>query len=290
MRFWGVYQLAHPAPALQPYIENYWFVSHGPGEEVELRVDVFVDARADLIFNFEAPYVREVIGGKSRQIAESTLDLQRLVPIRIHQQGFVRIVGVRFRLGGLAPFARDDLKRWNGGTPAPTLVLGDAVAELEDRLRNEEDTAGCTTMLDAFFLERLERGGSTAAFERALAVLVDSEGQATTEVIAASATMTPRQVQRLFARHLGYSPRTVARVIRFQKALRSLMVDPRVSLGDIAADAHYYDQAHLVREFRAFTGGVPRGYRGYYPVSGPDDFAPNVVAYVQDDTIDRRAG
>lgn len=30
------------------------------------------------------------------------------------------------------------------------------------------------------------------------------------------------------------------------------------------------------------TGGVPRGYRGYYPPAAPRDFAPNVVLFVQD--------
>jgi hypothetical protein len=29
------------------------------------------------------------------------------------------------------------------------------------------------------------------------------------------------------------------------------------------------------------TGGLPRGYRGYYPPDGPSDFAPNVVVFVQ---------
>jgi AraC-like DNA-binding protein len=277
-----VYRLTYPAAALQPYIENYWFVSHAPGEEVELRVDVFVDARADLIFNFEAPYVREVIGAESREIVSSNLDLQRLVPIRIRQRGLVRIVGVRFRLGGLAPFAVDDLNRWSGLTASPALVLGEAVTDLEAVLRDERDTATCTSVLDDFFLTQFRRGGTNAAFERALAALVDSEGRATSEQISAAASMSPRQVQRLFARHLGFSPRTVARVVRFQKAVRSLMVDPEVPLGEVAADAHYYDQAHFIRDFREFTGGVPRGYRGYYPTEGPDDFAPNVVAYIQD--------
>ncbi|MGC5225288.1 hypothetical protein ACPW96_22195 [Micromonospora sp. DT81.3] len=61
-----MYRLHSPAEPLRPYIENYWFVSHAPGEDVDLRVDVFVDVRADLIFNFEAPYRREIIGGGDR--------------------------------------------------------------------------------------------------------------------------------------------------------------------------------------------------------------------------------
>ncbi|HMV70392.1 MAG TPA: helix-turn-helix domain-containing protein, partial [Myxococcota bacterium] len=81
---------------------------------------------------------------------------------------------------------------------------------------------------------------------------------------------------------VGLSPKVIARITRFQAALRSLMRDPGVSLADVALEAGYFDQAHFIRDFRRMTGGVPRGYRGYYPEAGPYDFAPNVVAFVQD--------
>jgi AraC-like DNA-binding protein len=71
-------------------------------------------------------------------------------------------------------------------------------------------------------------------------------------------------------------------VLRFQDALRMLMRDDARTLAAVAADAGYFDQAHFIRDFRQMTGGVPRGYRGYFPVDGPADFAPNVVAFVQD--------
>jgi AraC-like DNA-binding protein len=60
------------------------------------------------------------------------------------------------------------------------------------------------------------------------------------------------------------------------------MADASISLGAVASLHGYFDQAHFVREFRRFSGGVPRGYRGYYPPEAPRDFAPNVVAFVQD--------
>jgi hypothetical protein len=60
------------------------------------------------------------------------------------------------------------------------------------------------------------------------------------------------------------------------------MTDPGVPLGVVAVETGYYDQAHFIRDFRLFSGEVPRGYRGYYPPEGPADFAPNVVVFVQD--------
>lgn len=277
-----MYELRLPREELRPYIENYWFVAPAAGEEVDLRVEVFVDARADLIINFGAPYRREVIGAAVTQHARSNFDAQRLYPIRIQQHGAVRIVGVRFHLGGVAPFARTALSTWSGATPEPAAVLGEAAEHLEVALSAAAGADEATAVLDRFFIESTTVDPARVAFERALTGLVEGQGRTPVGELADLAECSPRQLERLFAKLLGFPPRTVGRVLRFQQALRSLMTDPGMSLGAVAAECGYYDQAHFVRDFRLFSGGVPRGYRGYYPTSGPSDFAPNVVAFVQD--------
>ena len=97
-------------------------------------------------------------------------------------------------------------------------------------------------------------------FERVLGALVDSGGMAPVSELADTAATTPRQIERLFARGLGFPPKVVGRVLRFQGSLRRLMADPGVPLGDVAADAGYYDQAHFIRDFRAVAGRTPAQY------------------------------
>lgn len=276
-----MYQLRAPAPALAGFIEHYWFVASTAEVPVDLRVDVFVDGRADLIFNFGAPYERQVIGGATQVIAASNVDAQRLVPIRIAQRGAVRTTGVRFRLGGLGAFARVPLQGVTGATPAPAEVLGAEATALEAALAGAEDAGAQAALLDAFFLGALASGRGFEAFRRALAAA--EAGATSAAALSAAAGTSPRQVERLFARYLGFPPQVLVRVLRFQQALRALMADPGGTLAEVALAAGYFDQAHFIKDFRRFSGGVPRGYRGYYPPAGPADFAPNVVVFVQDD-------
>ena len=275
-----MYQLHPPCAALQPFIEHYWFVTSDDGP-VDLRVNVFVDARADLIFNFGAPYLREVIGGSTTEHTSSNLDAQRLVPIRIVQRGRVRIAGVRFRLGGLGPFTRIALRPFTGLTPEPSAILGDGARELETQLTNAQDVDAQAALLEGFLLARLATGDGHARFTIACNALAAADGNVSVDAIAAVAGVSSRQVDRLFARYLGITPKTLARVLRFQRTLRRLMQDPSCSLAEVAADAGYFDQPHFVRDFKRMSGGVPRGYRGYFPPAGPYDFAPNVVVYLQ---------
>jgi AraC-like DNA-binding protein len=277
-----MYLLRRPDPALLEHIEHYWFVLDEAGEPVDLRVEVFVDARADLIFNFGAPYRREVIGGPVREIADSNFDAQRLVPIRIAQRGQVRVGGVRFHLGGVAAFTRVRLADFSGSTPRPEAVFGAGAQPLEHALSEERDPDVAAGLLDAFFIDLLEQHGPHTGWANALSVMRSSDGLAPLAEVADAASVSVRHLERLFARGLGFPPKTVARVLRFQHALRRLMGDPAVPLGELVATAGYFDQPHFIRDFWRFTGGVPRGYRGYYPPDAATDFAPNVVVFVQD--------
>jgi len=66
-----------------------------------------------------------------------------------------------------------------------------------------------------------------------------------------------RWLERAFARHVGYGPKMLARVVRFQHAVALLDAGPPLSWSALAYEAGFADQAHLVREFRALAGLTP---------------------------------
>lgn len=274
-----MYVVRPPAALLRPYIERYWFVRPA-GAPVDIQVDVYVDARADLVFSHGAPWRRHTLGGATTEHGASCLDAQRLQPIRITQRGEVHLAGVRFQLGGLGAFGVPPLRAFTGRTPPPEEVFGEEIRALEGALAPADPDAA-TALLDTFFLRRLSRGDGWPVFDQALATLVGAGGCVEIDAVARGAGVSVRQVERLFARYVGVPPKVVGRVVRFQAGLRMLMRDPGCALADVAIQAGYFDQAHFVRDFRRMTGGVPRGYRGYYPADAPTDFAPNVVAFVQ---------
>ncbi len=77
-------------------------------------------------------------------------------------------------------------------------------------------------------------------------------GAASVEAMARATGMSPRRLQRWFARHVGLPPRHYLRLLRFQKAFES--VPGQASLAGHAAEAGFADQAHMAREFRALAG------------------------------------
>jgi AraC-like DNA-binding protein len=61
----------------------------------------------------------------------------------------------------------------------------------------------------------------------------------------------------MFRRELGLPPKTLARLVRFERAHRLTSRAATEGWAAVAADAGYYDQAHLIRDFRAFSGSTP---------------------------------
>lgn len=93
---------------------------------MSLSVDVYVDARSDLLFNFGVPYQRQVLGKIPVMYRHSCFDAQRNHLIRIEQVGAVAMVGVRFWAGGAVPFLSWALQQWTNQTPDLASILGSA--------------------------------------------------------------------------------------------------------------------------------------------------------------------
>src|SRR6185369_8241995 len=152
-----MYQIFLPAQALQPYIQVYWMARSLPGQSESIRENVFVDGRADIIFNFGSPYERRYLNqpDTADSMHFSNLDGQREYPVAIVQDGVIDLVGVRFQPGGLSailPLAPDEL---SNQTIEIKLAFGAAATELENRLFDAPDAAYRVSLLDAFFLSRL---------------------------------------------------------------------------------------------------------------------------------------
>ena len=98
--------------------------------------------------------------------------------------------------------------------------------------------------------------------------------------------ISQRQLNRLFRAHLGFSPKTFSRVVRFQRALNLLKSDPGCTLAEVATRCGYDDQPHFVHEFKAYAGAAPKKLVGYFPAAGLADFSPNLVRFVQDGSED----
>ena len=96
---------------------------------------------------------------------------------------------------------------------------------------------------------------------QAIEAITRSHGAIDLNALALRANLSPRQFRRRCLEASGLAPKQLCRVMRFRHA-RQLAARPgRLKWAQVSLEAGYYDQAHLIRDFRGFTGRAPGGPR-----------------------------
>jgi AraC-like DNA-binding protein len=72
--------------------------------------------------------------------------------------------------------------------------------------------------------------------------------------------VTARHLRRAFKENIGIGPKEFARTVRLQRAVRAAAATRSNDWAQIAADAGYYDQAHLIADFRELVGFTPGAF------------------------------
>ena len=89
-------------------------------------------------------------------------------------------------------------------------------------------------------------------------MILNSGGTVSIDRIAGKLSMTRRHLERRFLATVGIGPKRLARITRFQRAVRVLeKADPRRRGALTAAACGYSDQAHFIRDFRELAGCSP---------------------------------
>ncbi len=168
--------------------------------------------------------------------------------------------GVRFRPATGREFLR-----------APVQELTDRIVPLEelwgrDGRRLEDQLAEARSLGQAIARAENFLGEAPALtpMEQAAAWLTAQRGQVSVDDLARSAGLSARQFRRVCLEASGLTPKRLARVIRFRHALvraqSARPVSRPLDWAQLAVECGYFDQAHLINEFRELANETPAQY------------------------------
>lgn len=204
-------------------------------------------------------------GGLPRAFAAGTTDTHEVV----EQFGSIECVDLKLTPLGAYTLLGVPMSTLTGATVDLADVLGPAGRTLTERLADTPDWAGRFALLDAFLLDRLDRGPAPAPeVARAWARLVESGGNMPVGTLAEEVGWSRRHLVTRFRQQTGLAPKTAARVIRFATLLRRLTAGGAPAR--TAVECGYYDQSHMDRDFREFAGTTPGAYLARLPDRMPE--------------------
>lgn len=170
---------------------------------------------------------------------------QRAVTARLHLGASKAVLGVPASEVAGSILALEDL--WGGA----------AVQRLLDQLIGVSDTIEAVAIMEGAIAERLALAQARDAEVPLALKAAEKLVSANVGSVAVDLGVSERHLRRVFREAVGMSPKEFTRLARFRHALRIAREDS-LSWAAIAAATGYYDQAHLIEEFRAIAGVTPR--------------------------------
>jgi AraC-like DNA-binding protein len=161
-------------------------------------------------------------------------------------------IGLRFRPGMARRFLPVDGADLRDRVVPLDEVLGVGARELRERLDDTGSAAEARRILSSALEPPPDPPG---AIQLAIEAMTREHGAVDIDWVADQAGMSARQFRRRCMEESGLAPKHLARVLRFQRACQ--LAARGESWLRVAAEAGYFDQAHLIRDFREFTGLTP---------------------------------
>ena len=251
-----------PAPPLSNFVELLWLY-HGyqqPHEKERLlptgTTEIVIDLREDenRIYDRENHNRYEtfpnaiVCGPHSEHFVIDTA-------------GQASVIGIHFKPGGAFPFLREPLDELHNTHVPLESLWGSRANELRDRLLEaktpEEKFAILEECLMAQAVRPLVRHPAVAY---ALNELHNVPTARTITDLTQEIGLSARRFIQLFSAEVGLTPKLFCRVRRFQEVLRIIQKQTEVDWADVAISCGYFDQAHFIHDFKAFSGINPSAY------------------------------
>ncbi len=230
------YREQPPSPALARWVECGWFLE---ADTAATGHRVPPDGCLDIVYDR-----RNGLRAIGTMTAEQRFDFP---------EG-AYVTGIRFRPGMAGSFL--------GVSPEE---LTDASAPLEDlwsrrarELTRRLDDARSIRDAMRILLGNLRApAGPPNPVQQAIEAIAAANGNTGLDQAACQANLSPRHFRRRCLQESGLTPKLLARVLRFRHACRIASAAARLDWSAIALEAEYFDQAHLIRDFRCFTGITP---------------------------------
>jgi AraC-like DNA-binding protein len=230
-----------PSKKLSEYIDTYWQIvneSYQPIREV-----IVPDGCMDIICK------------NSKLFIVGSMHKPKTVQIKANDFYF----GIRFKASILPQIFGKE-----ANTLIDQVVLLSEIDEiLEQNLKGLVLHIDYLEAINEFFESYLLKCQFNEMVLKAIKVIDDNHGISSLLELEESIGIGIRQMERLFKKHVGYSPKQYAKVVRFFHIYHQI-IKSNSNLSIEAVDAGYYDQAHFNKEFKKYAGSIPKERKKSY--------------------------
>ncbi|MEM7735511.1 MAG: helix-turn-helix transcriptional regulator [Deinococcota bacterium] len=248
------YQIYLPSPSLSNFIKYYWHLELGAASTHVERV--IPSGEPQLIFHYKTPFCEVSAHQKVQHQPLSLICGQHTVYRDITSTEAVGVLAAVLQPYALSVFMPQPINDFTNLGVALEHIFPHENAELQDQFTQADGIRARISIVEAFLYKHIAIQPHLAVVKAAVDAVTSTQGHILIADLANHLNMSQRQLERVFKAVVGLTPKTFARIVRLQTAIQQIHnVD---SLTSLSYEAGYFDQAHLIHEFRQFTGFTPK--------------------------------
>jgi AraC-like DNA-binding protein len=235
-----------PPPDLAYWIAHYWMITWDVRGHAPHLAESLPHPNIHVVFERDSSVVSGI----------QTRKFSRLL------EGRSQVFGIKFKPGGFRPFLKSSVSSLADRTVPASRIFGKAIEALTAILASSRKESEKVSAANAFFRARLPEPDDTVLLAGQLVARILAEPHIkTVNDLATRTGISKRSLERLFNDYVGASPKWVIRRYRLHELMEKFDSRAQPDWAQLALDLGYFDQAHLINDFKSIVGYTPTQYQ-----------------------------
>lgn len=253
---------ALPRGHLRAIIRSFEQRTAEPGNSV-LAWPVAARPHQVLIIHLAEPYRVRIDGGGLHAVPEvGIVGPQSRRRAHVYLSGSIEVFTILFQPTGLHQLVGINMATLVDQDPPASDVLGRAADTMREAVCRAPNFQARVAAVEYWAQQMLEKRRPDDIIGVGSRTMLTARGDVRIARVIANSGLSASQFQRRFSMQVGMSPKLFARTIRFDSVLRAHRQYPNKPWTDIIHEFGYFDQAHFIRDCRAFAGLPPHNLTG----------------------------
>lgn len=255
------FYFAKPSDVLSPYIKQYWGLDNCLAYGQSHIQRIVPNGMMELTFyHADKP---GILNHTQQAMEQTVISGHCTSPYDLVVTGNLSMFSVVFTPLGASMFFSVPMKEFFGCIVPARFIWHQDIDRLETSMANTTDFTQKVRFVESYLLRQLsckEDDFGQQRMKQSIELINKSRGMVEVETLASSACWSRKQYERHFQEIIGTSPKQFMRIVRFQNALHYKGHHPDISLSALAVESGFFDQSHMINEFKDLSGRTPGQY------------------------------
>lgn len=255
------YNISKPSAFLSQYVKQYWSLESCMPAGKEHIQRIVPSGLFEMIFYFGR---KPETSDPKKTINDNIIltgQLKNYHDLKV--SGNLSLFAINFLPHGLSMFLDLPIKELFDYSVPLRLIIKDKVNQLEDDLSSAETFDQRISIAENFLIVQIQKNESKYSYDRIrhiINLINQSKGNLDIEELVSNTFLSRKQFERIFSDFIGTSPKQFLKIVRFQNAIYEKSKNYEISLTEIAHKCGYYDQSHMINDFRNLSGITPKDF------------------------------